>query len=93
MIILGVGLCVLVMVGVGLAVARKVGGDSTNYLVAGRGLPAPLIGAALMGAAVDSNATLGNTDLAAELGFWAGASLPLGLALCLVLTGCSWPSR
>lgn len=87
MIILGVGVCVLVMVGVGLAVARKVGGDSTNYLVAGRGLSSPLIGAALMGAAVDSNATLGNTDLAAEFGFWTGVSLPLGLALCLVLTG------
>ncbi|MDQ4037499.1 MAG: sodium:solute symporter family protein [Actinomycetota bacterium] len=67
--------------------SRKVGGNSTNYLVAGRCLPSPLIAAALMGAAVDSNATLGNTDLAAELGFWAGASLPLGLALCLVLTG------
>jgi len=87
MILLGVSVCVLVMVGVGLAVARKVGGDSTNYLVAGRGLSSPLIGAALMGAAVDSNATLGNTDLAAEFGFWAGASLPLGLALCLLLTG------
>ncbi len=36
-----------------------------------------------MGAAVDTNATLGNTDLAFEFGFWAGACLPLGLALCL----------
>ncbi len=25
-----------------------------------------------------ANATLGNTDLAAEFGFWAGACLPLG---------------
>ena len=40
-----------------------------------------------MGSAVDTNATLGNTDLAAEFGFWAGACLPLGLALCLFLTG------
>ena len=40
-----------------------------------------------MGSAVDTNATLGNTDLASEFGFWAGACLPLGLALCLFLTG------
>jgi SSS family solute:Na+ symporter len=40
-----------------------------------------------MGQAVDSNATLGNTDLTYSLGFWAGASLPLGLGLCLLITG------
>jgi len=87
MIIFGVGASVLVMVLVGIVVSRKVGGDSTNYLVAGRGLAVPLVGAALMGQAVDSNATLGNTDLASQFGFWAGVSLPLGLALCLLLTG------
>ena len=87
MIIFGVGASVLVMVLVGIAVSRKVGGDSTNYLVAGRGLAVPLVGAALMGQAVDSNATLGNTDLASQFGFWAGFSLPLGLALCLLITG------
>ena len=41
----------------------------------------------VMAQAVDSNATLGNTDLSAQFGFWAGASLPIGLALCLFLTG------
>lgn len=87
MIIFGIGVSVLAVVVVGLVVARKVGGDSTNYLVAGRGLAVPVVGAALMGQAVDSNATLGNTDLAAQFGFWAGVSLPLGLALCLLLTG------
>ena len=40
-----------------------------------------------MAAAVDSNATVGNTDLSASFGFWAGASLALGLAICLLLTG------
>jgi solute:Na+ symporter, SSS family len=30
---------------------------------------------------------LGNTDLTAQFGFWSGASLPIGLALCLLLTG------
>lgn len=87
MIILGVAVGVLLVIVVGLVVARKVDGDSTNFLVAGRSLALPLVAAGLMGQAVDSNATLGNTDLTYSLGFWAGASLPLGLGLCLLITG------
>ncbi len=87
MIILGVAIGVLIVVSVGLMVAKKVDGDSTNFLVAGRSLALPLVAAGLMGQAVDSNATLGNTDLTYSLGFWAGASLPLGLGLCLLITG------
>jgi SSS family solute:Na+ symporter len=93
MIILGVTIGVVFMVAVGLAVARKVDGDSTNFLVAGRSLALPLTAAGLMGQAVDSNATLGNTDLSYGLGFWAGASLPLGLGLCLLLTGIFFAKR
>ncbi|WP_327147774.1 sodium:solute symporter family protein [Nocardia sp. NBC_01329] len=87
MIILGIAISVFAVIGIGLLVARKVDGDSVNFLVAGRSLGLPLVAAGLMGQAVDSNATLGNTDLAGSLGFWAGASLPLGLGLCLLLTG------
>ncbi|WP_083874257.1 sodium:solute symporter family protein [Nocardia paucivorans] len=87
MIILGIAVSVLAVVGIGLLVSRKVHGDSTNFLVAGRSLALPLVAAGLMGQAVDSNATLGNTDLAGSVGFWAGAALPLGLGLCLLLTG------
>ncbi len=72
---------------IGVWAAKQIKGDSVNYLVAGRGLVLPLAAATLMAQSVDSNATLGNTDLAAEFGFWSGASLPLGLALCLFLTG------
>ncbi|GAB2517879.1 high affinity choline transporter 1 [Nocardiopsis aegyptia] len=87
MIILGVGTAVLCVVTLGLLVARKVGGDADNYLLAGRSLGLPLVAVALAAQAVDSNATAGNTDLAFEFGFWAGASLPVGLALCLLITG------
>jgi len=87
MIILGVALSILLILAIGLVVARKVGGDSTKFLVAGRSLALPLTAAGLMGQAVDTNATLGNTDLTAAAGFWAGASLPIGLAICLVVTG------
>ena len=86
-ILLGVGAFIVLQLILGLYVSRKVGGDSTNYIVAGRGLILPLAAATLMAQAVDSNATLGNTDLSAQFGFWAGASLPVGLALCLLLTG------
>jgi DNA-binding CsgD family transcriptional regulator len=87
MILLGVGLSILLVLAIGLVVSRKVEGDSGRYLVAGRTLGLPLVAAGLMAQAVDSNATLGNTDLAYGFGFWAGASLPIGLALCLLLTG------
>ena len=87
MIIAGVGLSVLAVVLVGVLVARKVDGDSANFLVAGRRLGVPLVAASLMAAAVDSNATVGNTDLTSAFGFWSGASLALGLAICLLLTG------
>jgi len=75
------------MLGIGVYTSKKIKGDSVNYIVAGRGLLLPIATASLMAQSVDSNATLGNTDLAAEFGFWAGASLPIGLALCLFLTG------
>ena len=87
MIIAGVALSVLVVVVVGILVARKVDGDSAKYLVAGRSLGLPLVAVSLMAAAVDSNATVGNTDLSSGFGFWAGASLAIGLAICLLLTG------
>jgi len=92
-IILGVAVGVVLVVAVGLFFARRVGGDSTNFLVAGRTLVLPLSAAGLMGQAVDSNATLGNSDLTFSLGFWAGASLPLGLSLCLLLTGTFFAGR
>ncbi|MEM7066087.1 MAG: sodium:solute symporter family protein [Cyanobacteria bacterium P01_B01_bin.77] len=73
--------------GIGVWASKQIKGDSVNFLVAGRGLALPLAAATLMAQSVDSNATLGNTDLSAEFGFWAGAALPIGLSLCLFLTG------
>jgi Na+/proline symporter len=86
-ILVGVGISIALVVLVGFLVSKRIAGDSANFLVGGRMLPLVLVGGALMGSAVDTNATLGNTDLAAEFGFWAGACLPLGLALCLFFTG------
>lgn len=73
--------------GIGVWASQQIKGDSVNFLVAGRGLALPLAAATLMAQSVDSNATLGNTDLSSTFGFWAGAALPVGLSLCLLLTG------
>ncbi|QIO21927.1 sodium:solute symporter family protein [Haloarcula sp. JP-L23] len=86
-ILYGLVAMILVTMGVGLYVAKKIEGDSVNYIVAGRGLVLPLAAATLMAQSLDANATLGNTDLTASFGFWAGAALPIGLAGCLFLTG------
>ena len=83
----GIIIFLLGTLGIGIWASQQIKGDSVNFLVAGRGLALPLAAATLMAQSVDSNATLGNTDLSAEFGFWAGASLPIGLALCLFLTG------
>lgn len=83
----GVLASIAITIAIGLFAARNVKGSSVNYIVAGRGLIFPLVAATLMAQSVDSNATVGNTDLVASSGFWAGASLPVGLSLCLFLTG------
>ena len=83
----GIIIFLLGTLGIGVWASKQIKGDSVNFLVAGRGLALPLAAATLMAQSVDSNATLGNTDLSSEFGFWAGAALPIGLSLCLLLTG------
>ncbi|MGB3310818.1 MAG: sodium:solute symporter family protein [Nodosilinea sp.] len=83
----GIIVFLLGTLGIGVWASQQIKGDSVNFLVAGRGLALPLAAATLMAQSVDSNATLGNTDLSSAFGFWAGAALPLGLSLCLFLTG------
>jgi Na+/proline symporter len=36
---------------------------------------------------LDGNSSLGNVGLVFEFGFWAGAVIPLGLGICLFITG------
>lgn len=87
MLLFGVGITVLLVLFVGMYIGRKVEGDSQNFLVAGRMLPIYLVAPALMVAAVDSNATVGNMDPSSSSGFWTGASLAIGLAIALLLSG------
>jgi SSS family solute:Na+ symporter len=83
----GVAVFIGLTIIIGLWAAKQIEGDSVNYIVAGRTLILPLVAATLMAQSLDANATLGNTDLTSDFGFWAGAALPIGLALCLIVCG------
>ncbi|NLU84858.1 sodium:solute symporter family protein [Rhodococcus sp. HNM0569] len=87
MIITGVAVCIAVVLAAGFYSTRRVRGEAGNFLLAGRTLGAPIVTVLLMSQVVDSNATLGSADLAANFGFWAGAAMPLGIALSVLLVG------
>ena len=92
-IILGVSVSVLAVLIVGILVARKVDGDSANFLVAGRQLGVPLVAVSLTAAAVDSNAMVGNTDLTSQAGSGPAPRWPSAWPSACCSPGCSWPSR
>ncbi|CAM9398128.1 unnamed protein product, partial [Hapterophycus canaliculatus] len=58
-----------------------------NFFVGGRDLPLFVIVLTLASQSIDSNATLGNADLAYKFHYWDGAVLPMGLGLSLVING------
>ena len=72
---------------IGVLAVKFVKKSSKRYIVAGKSLPLFFVGTMLVSEAVDGNASLGNVALSYQFGFWAGAAIPLGLAVCLVLTG------
>jgi solute:Na+ symporter, SSS family len=78
-------LCITVTIGI--VTVRFVKGSSRRYIVAGKSLPLFFIGTMLSAQAIDGNSSLGNAGLVYDFGFWAGATLPLGLVICLLLTG------
>ncbi|KAG5175443.1 Solute:Sodium symporter family [Tribonema minus] len=65
----------------------KVRGKVENYFVAGRSLNLFVATLALAGQSIDSNATLGNADLAYKFAWFDGAALPIGLGVSLILNG------
>jgi solute:Na+ symporter, SSS family len=71
---------------IGVFAGRLVQGSSRRYIVAGKSLSVVFVGTMLCSQAIDGNASLGNAGFVYSGGFWAGASLPLGLVICLFLT-------
>src|SRR5919197_2824518 len=72
---------------VGILTVKLVKKSSKRYMVAGKSLPLFFVGTMLAAQSIDGNSSLGNVSLVYQLGFWAGAVIPIGLGICLVLTG------
>ena len=81
-----IGFLVLSIV-VGTLTSRLVKKSSKRYMVAGKSLPLMFVGTMLAAQSIDGNSSLGNAGLVFSFGIWAGAALPIGLAICLFLTG------
>jgi Na+/proline symporter len=77
----------ILSLGVGVMTSRMVKKSSKRYMIAGRSLPLFFVGTMLAAQSIDGNSSLGNAGLVLDFGFWAGAALPIGLAICLFLTG------
>lgn len=84
---IGLMIFIFAFTALGVAMYYFVRGSGKNYIIAGKKLPFFLIGSMLLAQALDANATMGNATQSYLGGFWSGFQFPLGLALCLVLTG------
>ena len=87
----GYGIAVIAFLALSLVVgtltSRLVKKSSKRYMVAGKSLPLFFVGTMLAAQSIDGNSSLGNVSLVYQFGFWAGAAIPIGLGICLVLTG------
>jgi SSS family solute:Na+ symporter len=93
----GYGIAVLAFLAVSLTVgtltSRLVKKSSRRFMVAGKSLPLFFVGTMLAAQAIDGNSSLGNASLVYQFGFWAGAAIPIGLGVCLILTGTVYGKR
>src|SRR5918996_926349 len=93
----GYGIAVLAFLAlsiiVGTLTSRLVKKSSRRFMVAGKSLPLFFVGTMLAAQAIDGNSSLGNASLVYQFGFWAGAAIPIGLGICLILTGTVYGKR
>lgn len=78
---------------VGTLTSRLVKKSSKRYMVAGKSLPLFFVGTMLAAQSIDGNSSLGNVSLVYQFGFWSGAVIPIGLTVCLVLTGAFYAKK
>lgn len=78
---------------VGVLTSMLVKKSSKRYMVAGKSMPLFFVGTMLAAQSIDGNSSLGNVSLVYQFGFWAGAAIPIGLAVCLILTGTVYGKR
>lgn len=72
---------------VGTLTFKLVQRSGRRLMVAGKTLPLFFVGTMLAAQSIDGNSSLGNAALVYQFGFWAGAVIPIGLGICLILTG------
>jgi solute:Na+ symporter, SSS family len=71
----------------GIAMYVFVQKSGKRFIVAGKRLPFIVVGTMLYAQALDANSTVGSAAAVYTGGFWTGFVFPLGLALCLIVTG------
>ena len=76
---------IIITLVVGIFAGKLVKNSGKRLIVAGKSLPLAMVGTMLAAQAVDGNSSLGNVALVFEFGFWAGAVIPIGLGLCLLI--------
>ena len=82
---IAVAVFIIITLVVGIFAGKLVKNSGKRLIVAGKSLPLFMVGTMLAAQAVDGNSTLGNIALVFEFGFWAGAVIPIGLGLCLLM--------
>src|SRR5919197_2100523 len=87
-----IGFLILSIV-VGTLTSRLVRKSSKRYIIAGKSLPLFFVGTMLAAQSIDGNSSLGNVSLVYQFGFWGGAVIPIGLGICLFLTGAFYGKR
>jgi solute:Na+ symporter, SSS family len=92
-IVAGVVAFLAISLTIGTITVKLVHGSSRRYIVAGKSLPLFFVGTMLAAQSIDGNSSLGNAGLVYDAGFWAGATIPIGLAVCLFLTGAIFGRR
>jgi SSS family solute:Na+ symporter len=90
---IGVLAFLAVSVIVGTLTVKLVKRSSKRYMIAGKSLPLFFVGTMLAAQSIDGNSSLGNVSLVYQFGFWAGAAIPIGLGICLLLTGAFYGKR
>lgn len=78
---------IVITMAIGFWSYARIKGQAVNYYKAGGAMPVWVISITLCAQAFDANGSLGSASLSYAYGFWAGASIPVGLALCLFVTG------
>ena len=78
---------IVITLGIGFWTYFKIQGKAVNFFKAGAMMPIWVVGISLAAPAIDANGSIGAAARSAQSGFWAGASIPIGLALCMFLLG------